>query len=145
MVLLKDLRAEVSQIRETMQKSTAISPSSGEPEHLPTHYPPPASAPQPAYRFETPPRHYYSQHPPGAVQHYHRTPSPAHMRGTAQFQQRFAPQRYYVPRPQPRCYACAQTGEEFCQHCFRCGSSEHFRAGCRAERPVKPTRGSSLN
>ncbi|MEQ2166926.1 hypothetical protein GOODEAATRI_033542, partial [Goodea atripinnis] len=60
-------------------------------------------------------------------------------RETAQFQQRFAPQRYPVPRPRPRCPACQQQGENVCQHCCRCGSSEHFQAGCRGNSGI-PTK-----
>lgn len=138
MVLLKDLQAEVLQIRETMQKSTATAQitTSGGPEN---HYPAPTFTSHPSHQLDpSSTHHYYPQRPRAALQPYYPMSSLAPRRGTAQFQQRFAPQRYYMPRTQPRCYVCIQTGEEFCQHCFRCGSSEHFRAGCRAQRPVKP-------
>lgn len=149
MVLLKDLRAEVSQIRESIQ-SAHVSPhhfgSNKGPENT--------SAP---YHVFMPPQHpsvqnepktvpYYSQQIPGTVQEYRPAPGPGLTRETTQFQQRFAPQRYYpVPRPRPRCYSCTQRGEEYCQHCFKCGSSEHFRAGCRAQREAKPARDIPLN
>ena len=153
MVLLKDLRAEVSQIRETMQKSTATAkPSSGGPED---YYPAPTFTPHLSYQLDPSAHHFYPQHSSAALQqrpgaalqpyHQHQAPNLAPFGGPAQFQQRFAPQRYRTPRPQPRCYSCIQAGEEYCQHCFRCGSSEHFKAGCKAQRPVKPVRGNSLN
>ena len=32
------------------------------------------------------------------------------------------------------CETCNKEGKEkSCQHCWRCGSSEHFRRGCRAK------------
>lgn len=128
MVLLKDLRAEVSQIRETIQKTTPA-----------PQQPFPIKAEQNCMPF-------YHQHPPAAAQEYHSAHGPGHVHGTAQFQQRFAPQRYYPsPRHRPRCFACVQAGEEYCQHCFRCGSSEHFRAGCKAPRLTKSDKGSPLN
>lgn len=149
MMLLKDLRAEVSQIRETVQRSVPAPP----------HYPPPnkepetvspyqvLSAPQPTLHM-TDPNSMFPAHwqPSSLLQNYKPVPHHAQMRNTAQFQQRFAPQRYYsLPRPPPRCFACVQTGEQFCQHCFRCGSSEHFRAGCKAERVARPARNDPLN
>ncbi|MEQ2234564.1 hypothetical protein ILYODFUR_032879 [Ilyodon furcidens] len=75
----------------------------------------------------------------GPLQEYQGAGDPRLTRGTAQFQQRFAPQRYPVPRPRPRCPACQQQGENFCQHCYRCGSSEHFQAGCRGNSGI-PTK-----
>ena len=150
MVLLKDLKAEVSQIKETIQKSTPpppqYPPQSREPETVPAPYPmfsPPQHSP---YKTEPNAMPFYHQQLSAAVPEYQQASGPGRMRGTAQFQQRFAPQRYYpVPRPHPRCFACTQAGEEYCQHCFRCGSSEHFRAGCKAPRPAEPTRKSPLN
>lgn len=143
MVLLKDLRAEVSQIRETIQKSTSTTPpTSGGPEH---RYFTPTFTPHPPYQEDPSSQHCSPQRPQAALQPYYPAAGSASTRGIAQFQQRFAPQRYYMPRPQLRCYGCIQTGEEFCQHCFRCGSSEHFRAGCKAQRPVRPARGNPLN
>ena len=33
------------------------------------------------------------------------------------------------------CYACQQSGNgDHCDHCFKCGSSEHFARGCRRGR-----------
>lgn len=150
MVLLKDLRAEISQIRETIQRSTPAPPQypppSREPANMSAPYPV-FSPPQPSpYKAESNAMPVYHQQPPAAAQEYRPAFRPAQMRETAQFQQRFAPQRnYQAPRPRPRCYACIQAGEDYCQHCFRCGSSEHFRAGCKAQRVVEPTRRSPLN
>ena len=128
MALLKDLRAEVSQIRETIQKSAPATPQ-------------PSS-----FKAEQNCMQFYHQQPPATVQEYRPALGPGHVRETAQFQQRFAPQRYYpAPRPRPRCFACIQAGEDYCQHCFRCGSSEHFRAGCKAQRLTKPAREIPLN
>ncbi|KAK0142717.1 hypothetical protein N1851_019351 [Merluccius polli] len=73
------------------------------------------------------------QDPP---QGYWSTPGPGQRGGTAQYQQRFAPQRSFPPPNRGcmrRCFGCQQRGaEDYCMHCFRCGSSEHFLAGCRA-------------
>jgi len=150
MMLLKDLKAEICQIRETIQKPTSAPPQylppSREPATVPSPYPvfsPPQSSP---YKTESNDMPFYHQHSPTAVQEYRPAFSPGRMRETAQFQQRFAPQRFYTARrPQPRCSSCTQAGEEYCQHCFRCGSSEHFRAGCKAQRPSEPTRRIPLN
>ena len=34
-------------------------------------------------------------------------------------------------RRRPGCPACVRDSVEKCQHCFKCGSSEHFKAGCK--------------
>lgn len=150
MVLLKDLRAEISQIKETIQRSPPAPPQYPPPNREPVN----VSAPCPVFPPPQPPNYktefnampFYPQQPSAEVREYHPAVTPGRMRGAAQFQQRFAPQRYYpAPRPQPRCFSCVQAGEEYCQHCFRCGSSEHFRAGCKAQRRVAPTRESPLN
>lgn len=147
MVLLKALKAEVSQIRETIQKSTPVSPQypplSREPANVSAPYPV-FSPPQPSPELHA--MSFYHQQSPAAVQEYRPAFGPGRVRETAQFQQRFAPQRYYpAPRPHPRCSSCIQAGEEYCQHCFKCGSSEHFRAGCRAQRPAEPSQRRPLN
>lgn len=150
MVLLKDLKAEICQIKETIQRPTPAPPQylppSREPVTVPSPYPmfsPPQSSP---YKTESNDMPFYHQQSPTAVQEYRPAFGPGRMRETAQFQQRFAPQRFYpARRPQPRCFSCTQAGEEHCQHCFRCGSSEHFRAGCKAQRPVEPARRIPLN
>lgn len=148
MVLLKDLRAEVSHIQETIQKPTPelsqCSPPNRESESLSSPFPVYAPPQQPTFKTEHYGMHFYQQRPQAMVQEYR--PPYGHARGTAQFQQRFAPQRYYsAPRQRPSCAACIQIGEQYCQHCFRCGSGEHFQAGCRAQRPTRPARESPLN
>lgn len=140
MVMLKDLKAEVSQIMETIQKNTSpLYPSpSTECQKLPVSSPMFSTPQSPPYGAESNTMPYYHQQQPVATREYRPTFGPGRIRETAQFQQRFAPQQYYpARRPQPRCVACIQEGEEYCQHCFRCGSTEHFRAGCRAERRAK--------
>lgn len=83
MALLKDRKAEVSQIRESMQ--------------------PPQCMPR--------------QHPAAGGPD-----------GTSA--QQFPSQQMQDMR---RCYGCQQHGaEDYCTHCYRCGSSKHFLAGCRA-------------
>lgn len=148
MVLLKDLKAEVSQIMETIQKTTPPqypSPSTGC-QKLPASCPMFPTPQSPPYRAESDAMPYYHQQQPTATREYRPTFGPGRMGETTQFQQRFAPQRYYpARRPQPRCVACFQAGEEYCQHCFRCGSTEHFRAGCRAESRTKPESRGHLN
>lgn len=149
-VQLKDLKAEICQNRETIQRPTPIPPQyhppTREPTTVPTPYPlcsPPQSSP---YNTESNEMPFYHQQSPTAVQEYRSAFGPGQMRETVQFQQRFAPQRFYpARRPQPRCLSCTQAGEEYCQHCFRCGSTEHFRAGCKAQRPIDPARRSLLN
>ena len=150
MVLLKDLKAEVSQIRETIQRSRPAPPQYPQPSREPANMPAPYPVflpPQPPHcNNESDPMPFYQQQPPTAVQEYRPAFGPGLTRETTQFQQRFAPQRFYpAPRSRPRCFFCMQAGEEYCQHCFRCGSSEHFRAGCKAQRPVEPARKSPLN
>lgn len=141
MVLLKDLKAEISQIMETIQKTTSpqYPPPSTEPRQPPAPCPMFSTPRSPPYRAESNGMPYYhQQQQTTAMREYRPAVGPGWMGETAQFQQRFAPQRYYpASRPQPRCFACIQAGEEYCQHCFRCGSTEHFRAGCRAERREK--------
>ena len=36
-----------------------------------------------------------------------------------------------------KCKLCEQNKEEKCDHCFYCGSSEHFFVGCRKRRSDK--------
>lgn len=132
MVLLKDLKTEVAQIRESIhnqEDKTKLQPAVYQDAEysVPYHmtYSPPQLA---AWSKEGAAVHYYQR---GPLQEYQGTCDPRLTKGTTQFQQRFAPQRYPAPRPRPRCLTCQQQGENFCQHCFRCGSSEHFQAGCR--------------
>lgn len=46
------------------------------------------------------------------------------------------PPRYYASgnRPQsqrPQCSSCRTAGADNCDHCFKCGSTDHFARGCR--------------
>lgn len=141
MVLLKDLKTEICQIRETIQRPTTAPPQclspSREPTIVPSPYPVFSPSQSSPYKTDSNDMSFYHQQSPTAAQEYRPAFSPGRIRETAQFQQRFAPQRFYpARRHQPRCLSCTQAGEEYCQHCFRCGSSEHFRAGCKAQRPV---------
>lgn len=139
-VLLKDLKAEVSQIRESMYK-TEVTPKLyphanketdfGEANHLPYA--------QPQFTAWNKESATALHQPAGPVQQYQVANHPRFVRENAQFQQRFAPQRYPTPRPRPRCFVCQQQGEEYCQHCFKCGSNKHFRAGCRGYRGLSAT------
>lgn len=122
-VLLKDLKAEVSQIRESIHK-TETAPKPYTTRETGDY----GAGSHPAY--VQPEFH----QPRGPVLEHRAAGGPRFMTGSAQFQQRFAPQRYPMPRPRPRCFVCQQQGEEYCLHCYRCGSSEHFRAGCRGYR-----------
>ncbi|XP_028971131.2 uncharacterized protein LOC117594385 isoform X1 [Esox lucius] len=114
-VLLKDLKAEICQIRETIQRPAPALPQylppSREPATVPSPYPvfsPPQSSP---YQTESNEMPYFHQQSPAAVQEYRPTFGPGRMRETAQFQQRFAPQRFYpARRPQPKCPSCTQAG-----------------------------------
>lgn len=121
MAMLKDLKAEVSQIRESMQQS----------QYMPRQYPP-AGGTDGTSVLQVLPGQQMQDLPQG----YWFTPGPGQRRGTAQYQQRFAPQRSFPPSNRGRmrkCFGCQQRGaEEYCMHCYRCGSSDHFLAGCRA-------------
>lgn len=146
MVLLKGLKAEVSQIREAVQMSAATAQPICEKPRTTTQRRPSrpthctswihllrntalSNAPKQLFKCTNqhltwPRREALSSSSSGL-----------HLSGPC----------YRMPHPKPRCYSWIQTGEEFCQPCFRCGSSEHFRSGCRAQRPVKPVRGNPLN
>ncbi|KAJ3595459.1 hypothetical protein NHX12_004762 [Muraenolepis orangiensis] len=175
MALLRDLRAEVSHIRESMQQPQYTpqrhqsQPQYTPPQHQPQpqytpqrhqpqpQYTPPQHQPQPQYtpqrhqaqpqytpqRHQSQPQYTSQQHPtargpngppvqqfPGQqTEEYWPPPGPGQRGGTAQYQQRFAPQRSFPPPNHgwmKRCFGCQQRGtEDYCTHCFRCGSSEH--------------------
>lgn len=153
--LLKNLSTEVCQIRETIQHpqmtstqnlstpSTLNSPAVCQFDYVPTGFwrdsgtreslalPQNVSAPSPhnstaAYPYD-----------------YMPTGSGRGRGGTAQFQQGYAPQRYPLPSTRGRmrrCPRCQQSdSNDLCTHCYVCGSSEHYFAGCRA-RGVNPAR-----
>lgn len=118
--VLKDLKVEVSQIRESMLQ----------PQHAPRPQPPAGGA------DGTSGLQFSGQQMQDLSQGYWFNAGPRHRGGTAQYQQRFAPQRSFPPPNRGRarrCFGCQQSGTEaYCTHCYRCGSSEHFLAGCRA-------------
>jgi len=132
MALLKDLKAEMSQIREAMQQ----------PQYTPRQRPP-AEGPGSAAVQQ-----FQGQQMQGMPQGYWSTSGPRQRGGTAQFQQRFAPQRSFLPPNRGRmrrCVGCQQSGaDDYCMHCYRCGSSEHFMAGCRVS-GQRPFGGDPLN
>lgn len=114
MAVLKNLGAEVAQIRESIRQ-----PSSTQPQYLAS---PTAQECIPAPQFHFPPQSFW---PP---------PGPGRRGDTAQYQQRFAPQHHYSAPNRARlrkCSGCHQSGQEYCTHCFRCGSNEHYLAGCK--------------
>lgn len=114
MAQLKNLGAEVAQIRESIQQ-----PNPAQKQYLATTV---------AQEYSPPPQF---QHSP---QNCWPPPGPGRRGDTAQYQQRFAPQRQY-PAPNHarlrKCFGCQRSGSEYCTHCYRCGSSEHFLIGCR--------------
>ena len=117
---MKNLKVEVSQIRESMQQPKLMAgqpPSAGGADGT--------SGPQ-----------FSGQQMQDSSQGYWFTPDPRYQGGTVEYQQRFAPQRSFplANRGQRRkCFGCQQNGAgDYCTHCYRCGSSEHFLAGCRA-------------
>ena len=156
MVLLKDLKAEVLQIREAIQKSTSPTQQSPPPDrgHEQLSIPPAGFGYSPPAHVDVGPNYAPVYGPPPPI-----TTSPRYQmhqgyeRERAPFQPRFTPPRQYpeqppqypTPRPRPRCTRCIQVGNMECQHCFRCGSSEHFRAGCRARMFQKSVREDHLN
>ncbi|KAK0144570.1 hypothetical protein N1851_017078 [Merluccius polli] len=94
-------------------------------------------------------RQYNFQQTQNQPQGYWFPPGPGQSGGTAQYQQRFAPQRSFPPPNRGRmkkCFGCQQRGtEEYCTHCFRCGSSEHYLAGCRVRGQQEQFGGEPLN
>lgn len=108
MALLKDLSVEVSQIKTSIKQPQIMSAQSS---NLVTDV---TSA--------LPPQAQYYQQP------Y------MQRRETGQRPQWFPAQRYYPPTTQIRkCVACQQSGLDlYCTHCYKCGGSDHFSAGCRA-------------
>ncbi|KAJ8356418.1 hypothetical protein SKAU_G00192120 [Synaphobranchus kaupii] len=88
MALLKDLKAEVSQIRESMQQ----------PQYMPRQHPPPAGGSD-----GTPVQQFPGQQMQDPSQRCWFTPGPGQGGETAQYQKKFAPQRSFPPpnRGQP--------------------------------------------
>ncbi|XP_033181946.1 uncharacterized protein LOC117152876 [Anabas testudineus] len=115
MAVLKTLAAEVAQIKESIRQSPPV---------LPQHPPPPVVQEYvPATQSQQ--QQWQNLWPP---------PGPGVRGDVAQYQQRFARQHYQYPSHrarQRRCFSCYQNNVEYCTHCYRCGSGEHFLAGCR--------------
>lgn len=120
---LKGLSAEIAQIKETLQQTR----------FQPQPYTPPAGRPDRDSPLPVSPQQYYSS--------YSQSQMPAPM------QPQYGPGQYpnrsvHAPR---RCFVCQQTGtNERCMHCYRCGSGEHFAAGCKI-RGIRPSREAPLN
>lgn len=123
---LKGLSAEIAQIKETLQQPMFQSP-------------PCVYAPPPVRRPDRDPQ------PPVSQQQYYSNYSQPQAPDSAQHQ--YAPNLYtnrsaQAPR---RCFVCQQARTDArCTHCFRCGSGEHFQAGCKI-RGVRPSREAPLN
>ena len=111
MALLKNIGAEVAQIKESIRQ-----PNPAQTQYLAS---PVAQECIPPPQSQYPPQRYW--------------PPPGRREERAQYQQRFLPQQYPTQNRarQNRCVGCQQSGTENCTHCYRCGSSEHFFAGCR--------------
>lgn len=122
---LKTLRTEIAHIRESLQQPATLPQCSG-----------------PAQR--APDRELF----PSQMQPYWAPPNTNPIRLNAQFQPPHMPRQYYSPVSRPparKCFNCQMQGtEDRCMHCFRCGSGEHFQAGCRI-RGIKPSRENPLN
>ncbi len=123
---LKTLSAEIAHIRESLQQPAFASPQ----------------CPVPAQGV--PEREIIQCQ----VQPYWPSPGTNQMRVNTQFQPQYTPRQYYAPPTHSqarKCFNCQQQRtEDCCMHCFRCGSGEHFQAGCRI-RGIKPSRESPLN
>ncbi len=116
MALLKDLSVEVSQIKESIRQ----------PQIMPTQC-------STRVRDQTVMSPSQSAYPPQSYV------QPYGSRGEAFQRQQWAlAQRYHPPSTRVRkCLACQQSGlDVYCTHCYKCGSSDHFLAGCRARGPA---------
>lgn len=121
MAVLKSLTAEVAQIKESIRQPLAV----------PAQHPHPPVVQECALTPQFQQQQWQNFWPP---------PGPGVRGDVAQYQQRFARQHYHcTPRraQQRRCFVCHQNNVEYCTHCYRCGSEEHFLAGCRV-RGTKP-------
>lgn len=119
MAVLKTLAAEVAQIKESIRQSPPVS----------SQHPPP-----PVVREYAPVPQSHQQQ----CQNLWPPPGPGARGDVAQYQQWFARQAYHYPSyraRQRRCFTCQQNNVEYCTHCYRCGSGEHFLAGCRVGVP----------
>lgn len=112
MAALKTLTAEVAQIKESIRQPH----------------------PLPVQHSSTPVGQEYTTAPHTQQASFWPPPGPGVRGEVAQYQQRFARQHHYYPPQrvrQRKCFSCHQSNVEYCTHCYRCGSSEHFLAGCR--------------
>lgn len=123
---LKTLSAEIAHIRESLQQPALASPQ----------YPIPTPRASDREIVQCP------------VQPCWASPGTNQTRVNTQFQPQYMPRQYYAPTTHfqaRKCFKCQQQRtEDRCMHCFRCGSGEHFQAGCRI-RGIKPSRESPLN
>lgn len=119
---LKTLNAEIAHIRESLQQPACVSPQF------------PILSDRESVQCQ--------------VQPYWVSPGANQTRANTQFQPQYMPRQYYSPTPRVqarKCFNCQQQRtEDRCMHCFRCGSGEHFQAGCRI-RGIKPSRENPLN
>lgn len=72
------------------------------------------------------------------------TPQPDQGKGNRWSSGRGQGSREVRPRP-PKCSACLTKGDQWCNHCFKCGSSGHYAIGCRygessGQRPLNGNR-----
>lgn len=113
MALLKDLKTEMVQIRETIQRTGH-----------PTGWNSPVNMEMDCEA---------AKHPMNFQPQF----APWNIENTAALHQngRIVPDyrggACHMPRPRPRCFGCQQRGEKYCQHCYMCGTDDHFLAGCR--------------
>lgn len=131
--LLNDLKAEVSQIKEFIQK----------PQCAPSQYPSQAEGPQNnvGQQMTAPPPPQLP--PPG------QWPMPGYgQQGNHVQYSHMFPMQPSFPTPasrrRRRCFACQQSNTEDCTHCYGCGSNEHFLAGCKM-RGTRQLKGAPLN
>lgn len=120
---LKGLRAEIAEIKETLQQTR----------FQPQPYAPPAVRPDRAPQPPALPQQYYNS--------YSQSQAPTSI------QPQYGPNQYAnrPVRAPRRCFGCQQTGaNERCTHCYRCGSGEHFQAGCKS-RGMRQPREAPLN
>lgn len=119
---LKGLSAEIAQIQETLQQART----------QPQHYSPLTVRPEREPQLPSLPQQSYNSYSqPQAPPVHHQ----------------YGPNQYtnYPVRVPRRCFVCQQAGlNERCMHCYRCGSGEHFQAGCKI-RAIRPSREDPLN
>ena len=55
--------------------------------------------------------------------------------------QRGTPRRPFQNQRRRICKGSQKANQDFCDHCFRCGSSDHFARGCRRGATTTPDQG----